>query len=289
LAFELSDSTGFLSSQNYYGQDTIKLSWKLGCKDLDQKIKVIDPSVCGKAKSGCIEVDIFEISARASASVKSGWYTPCLPINVNFDDFIGNDNRVSLLNGGWILTTTDFVNGDWTSSSGPLYSAQASYKLLSNGEMFAYAGSEQYLFHNNEKGWEEIYVPSSSFFNYEKEIVITENGTYYFIEEDSRYIYKSTDGIYWDNYIDISSITNSYGPQGIAVDGNRVVIICGGRQVIDIDASLNTIEVHDFDSYTWNYYSDFSFDLELKGDQLFVLYRSYSDDLAILDLLSNTS
>ena len=286
LELELSDESGELSNYSSYYEDTLNIKWKLGCLDTEQKILIKDPNVCGIAKSGCIEVNIFNVTASASEEISEGWYSPCRVDDVYYYNyFLFNDNRIAIEVNKQLISTSDPISSTWEYATLPFQYENGRYNMLSSGEIFYADYSDVAISSKDGKSWKIINIPFYSG-NY-TDIDITNNGTYFIVGDNYSSIYSSKDASNWTEYLDIWDITggSSNNPQAITIEGNKVYVLVNNKRVIEIDASNGDTAIHEFNSGYWSSNTSLpNFYFEASGSELFLMSKYSTNSVIVLNL-----
>lgn len=291
LSFTISDITGEITVPNYYYlSDTTVLEWKLGCEDLNQTIHVQDLNVCNIAQSGCIDVDVFNITAIASEALTSGWYQPCENFNLNYlQKLLVNDKRIVMSNEQQFISTVDPLTSTWDYIDIPSSANYGHFEMLANGDIFCGGYSSAYMVPNDVNS--TIYSFKTPFYNNSYvDIELTSNGKYYMVDEYSGAVYLKDNTADWVLYLDISTATNQNGyyPQSLIADKNNIFIVTDSNSIIKIDATTNSNTVYEFQDGSWPQSSSiYYFYAEAIDNTLFLLDRNYYD-LYIINLNDNT-
>lgn len=296
LEFELTDESGLIThTNNYYPTDTIIFKWKLGCEATTQILKIKNPHVCGVAKTGCIPVDIFEVTASATEEISSGWYTPCsIPSEHNYySKFHVNDQRLIMISYDEIVSTTDLISSDWINVEPSFDFSDGKIDMLSSGELFFSGYGNDALSSADGAAWKYINLPSSYYYD-EVDMEVTKNGSYFLAVEGDSFLYGSSDGVSWDTYLNLYELTNgnSYSVQALAVDNNKLYVVMTAYYVIEIDATNNESVVHHISDGSWSYYGDLnSFEVAALNNEIFLKNTGgyyYDETIHVLNLDSNT-
>ncbi|TRX58213.1 exo-alpha-sialidase [Fulvivirga sp. M361] len=256
LKFEASDN-GVFTHVNHYNSDTISISWQLGCTEPNQTLKITD-NVCGLAKNGCIDVEVFEITAEAK-KIQQGWFQSCETFgSYSNNSVISNDKYISVITYQSVYTTTDPVNGEWTTNSSPQTSNYREIAYAENGHMYAKSryGNGLSISNNYGQSWKSISLPNN-WGNHD--MIIMKNGDYIYAREYSHLIYRSTDaGASWQEFVNVLDETNSTSSQVLAIasdDDVLHIVTRNANHVITIQGQ--TIHVKAYTN-SWPIYSDMS-------------------------------
>ena len=278
LAYELSDESGDVIRGGYmYNEDTLTFRWKLGCNELDQRLTIIDKDVCDLYEGQCVEVELFEIGARADGDIDEGWYTPCVPYVKGYTrQSLVSDHRILIIKDRAILSTRDLLNSSWEVidfASAP----DAVFNMLPSGDVFYFDNSLGGKFLSvGSNTWRRSDFPIKAYAGFE--ITQTANGRYFLITEYDWNVYASDNGIDWVKYADIREQTDDYATiHGSATDGNMVYVLNNKGDVVELNAANGKIETYRFRNASWASYQSVIGDFNIYAREGIIFISGQSE------------
>ena len=286
LTFETSDPTSEVVRTVLTKDGTFSIQWKLGCDQQLQTLTILDNNVCGIAKSGCIEVEIFKIRADAGGEL-TGWFESCETLEVGYDHrLISNDQFLVIASNNVIYSTSDPIAVSWSTGSMPQYSGNQPIHFGPAGEIYYKASGNFYLSSNQGKSWSVVNIPNQNY--YDNRLITLENGDFVYARRNSPEVsYSSDQGKSWDVLLNISKATDgqSLSAQALVSDGNRLLVVADNNKVIALQNADTTL--HEFVFNTWPPYASLSTFEAISHDNKIFLNNGRT--IYILDLSNNTA
>lgn len=284
LQYEISDASGSLGYQ--YLDGTISLYWWLGCNEGFQTLKITD-NICGLAKDGCIDVEIFEIQAIASDTVK-GWFASCEGFGYGEDlRIFADDEWVSIITSQHVYTTSDPITGSWLEIT-PSYDLRyTSIKTSASGAIYYCHRNNCYVSEDVGKNWSRVSIPAN-YYSSNSEFYILESGKYIFALEYD--VYESIDkGQSWDVILDLFDPSTEPAGYVRSVVGNsdKTYVIADNGVILETKDTTLPI-IHKFDFNSWPGEGDLTdYFAIIEGDKILLSYKGR--EIYEINLTSNTA
>ncbi len=281
LQFETSDPGAEVIRNFYSGSDTVALQWKLGCNEKKQTLTIID-NICGIAKDGCVDVNIFEITAVADGT-PMGWFETCQTLNIGYTrQILSNDEAITVIGNDRIYSIDDVVNGTWFTSGRPENVGYTGINVTSTGEMYYRAGSTCYVSLDQGQSWSIMTLPSGYG---DFQMLFLKNGDLIYAREFREVHISSNKGSSWDLLVDVPEATANQASevQSIAAKGQTVFIMVDNHNIIEVEN--DEIKIHEFAFNSWPVWADLSTNSAEVVDNHFLF--NHDRTLYVLDLGSN--
>ena len=256
-------------------EDVFIIQWRLGCDETRQTLTIKD-NVCGIAKEGCIDVDIFEITVTTGSRV-SGWFESCQYFYFSHSAKLhASDRWLGIVTVGQVHSTSNPRSGpgQWLTSRTPAGTSYSRVQTAPSGEIYFPHNSDFYISEDRGQNWTLVDAPIDRY--HDNKLFILGKNDYACASAYSDEVYLSTDkGRTWDLLVDISQITygQSNGLQSIASDGDKIYVLVDNNRIIEISGGSATVIEFDYDSWPrrgglWDYQT------LIQDNKIFHMYRN---------------
>ncbi len=289
LQVEASDpGANVLLQRSQEEEDLFIIRWRLGCDETQQTLTVKD-NVCGIAKEGCIDVNIFEITVTTGNQV-SGWFESCQTFSYSYDSKLySNDEWLGIVTRGQVYSTSDPGpgTGRWLMTQAPSGTSYSRMEIAPPGEIYFSYGGDFYISEDRGQNWTIVDAPIDRY--YGNKLFILGKDNYACASEYSNKVYLSTNkGKTWDLLVDISQTTHgqSNNLQSIVSDGDKTYVLANNNRIIEISGGSTTIK--EFDHGSWpSWGSLWDYQTLVQDHKILHLYRN--DVIYGIDLESNSA